>query len=117
MSDKLKLQEKTKNLIDFEVQALQNRKREAKAHSFKIDQLLLENDREKLQKSAVLKAQRKKFEENEGMNNLFLQNFRNQRDFSEKNREKLEFNELAKRNLYKELQKEANYKNVIDIFL
>lgn len=98
------------------MKALEIRKNEAKARSLEIDRFLLENDREKVQENAALRAQRRKLEENEGLNNLLLQNVRNQRNFNEKLREKREFNELTKRNLYKELQKEANYKNVIDFY-
>lgn len=91
---------------------MQNRKKEAKAHSLEIDRYLINLDKAKADEDYMMKAERKRFEENEGKNNLFLQELRNQRKLSDKQKEQKEFNELAKRNLFKEMQKEANYKNV-----
>lgn len=98
--------------IDEEIQELKNRKIEAKAHSLEIDRYLLNLDKSKADEVNKIKFERMKNEENEGRNNLLLQELRNNRNHSEKQRDQYEFNELMKRNQYKEIQKEANYKNV-----
>ena len=91
---------------------MQNRKKEARTHSLEVDQYLLNLDKNKVDEHNIIKQERKKIEENEGKNNLMLQEFRNNRNLMEKQKEQKEFNDLNKRNLYKEIQKEANYKNV-----
>ena len=113
LQDKAVLQEQRKRSIDDEVKELQNRKKEAKTHSLEIDRYLLNLDRNKVDEQKNLKFERKKQEETEGKSNLLLQELRNQREFNEKQRDQKEYNDLLKRNVYKEIQKEANYKNVL----
>lgn len=91
---------------------LRNRKQEARMQSLQLDQHLLELDRLKASEESQARLEKRKMEELEGKNNLLLQEFRDKQSFIEKQREQREFNELQKRNFLKEVQKEANYKNV-----
>ena len=113
LQDKAALQEKRKKSIDVEVQDLKNRKNEARAQSLELDRYLLQLDKMKADEESQMRMEKKKYEEIEGQNNLLLKELRNNRNMVEKQREQKEFNDLMKRNYHKEIQKEANYKNVI----
>ena len=118
LQDKAALQEKRKRSIDVEVQELKNRKNEARAQSLEMDRYLLQLDKLKADEESQMRMEKKKYEEIEGQNNLLLKDLRNNRNMVEKEREQKEFNDLMKRNYHKEIQKEANYKNVtISLFL
>lgn len=112
LQDKATLQEKRKKSIDVEVQELKNRKNEARAQSLELDRYFLQLDKMKADEESQMKMEKKKYEEVEGQNNLLLKELRNNRNIVEKQREQKEFNDLMKRNYHKEIQKEANYKNV-----
>jgi len=112
MQNKAILQENRRKSIDNEVMELKNRKKEAKAQSLEMDRHLLQIDRMKAEEESQMRFEKRKYEENEGRNNLLLQELRTNRNMMEKQRDQKEFNDLMKRNHHKEMQKDANYKNV-----
>lgn len=100
--------------MDEEVEKLKSRKQEAKIHSLEVDRRLLELDHQKVQESNGQRLKRKEIEENEGRNNLKLLEIKNKSHMEQKVRQNEEDKELVKRNLMHDMQKEANYNNVIE---